>query len=70
MLIENYDQGVIDVLDIYMKDCEEITLVEFGRGNGALAKKYLEEGKKLQLLRIGNNKFTKQIQSYTKTIKT
>ena len=29
MLIENYDQGVIDVLDIYMKDCEEITSVSY-----------------------------------------
>ena len=43
MLIDSYDQGVIDVLDIYMKDCQEITLVEFGRGNGALAEKYLND---------------------------
>ena len=49
MLIDSYDQGVIDVLDIYMKDCEDITLVEFGRGNGALAKKYLEQGKKVTI---------------------
>ena len=39
MLIDSYDQGVIDVLDIHMKDCEDITLVEFGRGNGKPGKK-------------------------------
>jgi len=50
MLIDSYDQGVIDVLDIYMKDCQEITLVEFGRGNGALAEKYLNEGKKVTII--------------------
>jgi len=50
MLIDSYDQGVIDVLDIYMEDCDEITLVEFGRGNGALAKKYLDAGKKVTII--------------------
>ena len=50
MLIDSYDQGVIDVLDIYMKDCKDITLVEFGRGNGALAEKYLAEGKKVTII--------------------
>jgi phospholipid N-methyltransferase len=50
MLIDSYDKGVIDVLDIYMEDCEEITLIEFGRGNGALAKKYLAAGKKVTII--------------------
>ena len=49
MLIDSYDSGVSDVLDIYMEDCEDITLVEFGRGNGALAKKYLDQGKKVTI---------------------
>ena len=52
MLIDSYDQGVIDVLDIYMEDCKEITLIEFGRGNGALAKKYLEAGKKVTIIEM------------------
>ena len=54
MLIDSYDQGVIDVLDIYMEDCDEITLVEFGRGNGALAEKYLSQGKKVTIIENWN----------------
>ena len=50
MLIDSYDKGVIDVLDIYMEDATDITLVEFGRGNGALAKKYLDLGKKVTII--------------------
>ena len=50
MLIDSYDSAVINVLDIYMEGCEDITLVEFGRGNGALAEKYLEQGKKVTII--------------------
>ena len=50
MLIESYDSATITVLDIYMEDATDITLVEFGRGNGALAKKYLDKGKKVTII--------------------
>lgn len=50
MLIDSYDSAITSILDIYMEDAYDITLVEFGRGNGALAKKYLDLGKKVTII--------------------
>jgi len=50
MIIENYDDAVLDVLNTYSENFDNITLVEYGRGNGELVKYFLEKDKKVTVI--------------------
>lgn len=50
MIIENYDDAVLDILNTYSENCDHITLVEYGRGNGELVKYFLEKDKKVTVI--------------------
>lgn len=50
MIIENYDNAVLDVLNTYSENFDNITLVEYGRGNGELVKYFLEKNKKVTVI--------------------